>query len=221
MIDAPLAQNWDDDEWIDVFRRRRVWDLTLSRAQEWLAANAQFFAMVSRHVPNGGCVLELGCGPGRHAIALGLQGYRVVGVDRNPVIVSQAHANAVACGVSETVSFRVGDMGDLQAFEDQGIAAVTHGGVMEHFDSAEAVQSSLALQLKVAPVVVFDVPCGSDKNIRLFARDNIFRQEWVPDDWVERVLAPFDVVEWHIESHDAPSMTDDLVVAIRARQTLR
>jgi SAM-dependent methyltransferase len=207
---------WEDDEWIEVFRSRGVWDLTLADAEGWLRANEQFFATVSRHVDDGGRVLELGCGPGRHAIALALQGFRAVGIDRNPVIVSQARGNARACGVDDRTTFLVGDMEALDSFQGQDVAAITHGGVMEHFDSAEAIRASLSSQLTVAPLVVFDVPYRSQKNLRLFARDRIFRQEWEPVEWVEHVLAPFAVREWHIERHDAPYMTDDLVVAVSA-----
>jgi len=211
-----MQEAWDDDEWIEVFRQRGVWDLSVSNIADWRGANKQFFALVSRYIPDGARVLELGCGPGRHAISLAANGYRAVGIDQNPVIVRQAQRNATACGVEDRASFLVGDMDDLGGFIGQEFAAVTHGGVMEHLPSKQAIQASLAAQLTVAPLVVFDVPVGTDKNLRLFARDTIFRQEWPPDEWVGDVLAPFAVQEWHIESHDAPNMTDDLVLAIRA-----
>jgi hypothetical protein len=61
---------------------------------------------------------------------------------------------------------------------------------------------------------VFDVPLGTDKNLRLFERDDIFRQDWTAEQWLGQVLAPFRVERAHTELHPDPSMTDDLVVAL-------
>ena len=205
------------DQWVEVFQQRGVWQLTRDIVERWVARNAVFFGMLSRHVPHGGNVLELGCGPGRHAIGATTLGYRVLGLDIDPQIVSQAQANADAIAPDSGACFQVGDMFDLEAVAPCGtFQAITHGGVMEHLDSAESIRQALRLQLAFAPTVVFDIPFDSPKNRILFDRDDIFRQLWTAEEWVHDVLAGLNVVDARTDLHPEPNMTDDLVVALRA-----
>ncbi len=62
-------------------------------------------------------VLDLGCGQGRHAVALARLGFRVTGLDRSPYLLAQAQAAAREFGVE--VQWVRGDMRSLplgQAF---------------------------------------------------------------------------------------------------------
>lgn len=173
--------------------------------------------MLLRHVPLGSRVLELGCGPGRHALGSATLGYKVVGVDVDPRIVEQARANFAAVVPECDAAFTTGDMFDLTGIAPTGtFQAITHGGVMEHLDSARSIRETLREQLDYAPVVVFDIPFDSTKNCRLFERDDIFRQLWTAEEWVEDVLAGLNVVGSAVDLHPEPNMTDDLVVALRA-----
>jgi SAM-dependent methyltransferase len=45
---------------------------------------------LSPWIPGGGRILDIGCGPGRHMIALAERGYRVVGLDRSAVLLEEA-----------------------------------------------------------------------------------------------------------------------------------
>ena len=203
------------DDWIDVFKQRSVWDLEVADVERWTARNATFFGLLTALVPAGGRILELGCGPGRHAISAARLGFQVLGIDINPAVVEQAGRNAARVAPEAAVGFRVADMDRLGELDDgAGWDAVTHGGLMEHFPSAASIQASLLAQLSLAPLVVFDVPLGTDKNLRLFERDDIFRQDWTAEQWLGQVLAPFRVERAHTELHPDPSMTDDLVVAL-------
>jgi SAM-dependent methyltransferase len=204
-----------NDDWVAVFRQRGVWQLTRDAVERWVKRNAAFFDMLSRAVPRGSKVLELGCGPGRHALGAATLGYQVVGIDIAPQIVDQAQANQRAAAPECNARFRVGDMFNLDSVAPMGtFQAITHGGVMEHLDSAESIREALRDQLEFAPNIVFDVPVDSAKNRRLFARDDIFRQLWTPDQWLHEVLAGLTVTEARTELHEEDNMTDDLVVAL-------
>ena len=204
-----------DDDWISVFQQRGVWQLTPEIIQRWISRNASFFSMISRYVPDGASLLELGCGPGRHGLSAAMLGYRVVGIDIDPRIVAQAQANARAVVPDCDVAFRVADMFNLGAFVLAGeFQAITHGGLMEHLPSADSIRQALREQLIVVPNVIFDVPVSSVKNQGLFGRDNIFRQLWTADQWVDDVLEGLHVIETHTELHSDDNMTDDLVIAL-------
>jgi SAM-dependent methyltransferase len=205
------------DMWIEVFQQRGVWHLTRDIVERWVARNAVFFGMLSRLVPRGSDVLELGCGPGRHALGSATLGYRVLGIDLDPNIVRQAQANAERVAPECGAVFQVGDMFGLDTVAPhRTFQAITHGGVMEHLDSAKSIREALRAQLSVAPTVIFDIPFDSPKNRILFDRDDIFRQLWTADEWVHDVLAGLNVVEARTDLHPESNMTDDLVVALRA-----
>jgi SAM-dependent methyltransferase len=59
----------------------------------------------------GSRLLDVGCGPGRHALALARRGMEVTGVDLSPDFVDLARAGAAAEGL--TATFTVGDVRDL------------------------------------------------------------------------------------------------------------
>lgn len=200
-----------------VFVDRNVWHLTPEYIATWKAQNETFFRYVQQYVPPGGNIAELGCGPGRHAITMALMGYRILAVDLDENVLEQASENAGRLTPTGAIRFRRGDLSrlaDIPELTDSQLDAVTHGGLMEHFSSQEAVRETLRNQLDYAPYVIFDVPLGTPKNQRLFERDDVFRQEWTSEEWREVVLKDFNVVVWKDEIHDHASMTDDLVCVL-------
>lgn len=54
-------------------------------------------------------ILDVGCGPGRHAIELGERGFTVHGIDISERFVELARAGADAAGVADRVTFEVAD----------------------------------------------------------------------------------------------------------------
>jgi SAM-dependent methyltransferase len=60
-------------------------------------------------------VLDLGCGTGSHAIPLARRGYRVVGVDRSPQMLSAARAKAAR--LAEAPDFREGNVTSMRLGE--------------------------------------------------------------------------------------------------------
>jgi SAM-dependent methyltransferase len=59
---------------------------------------AQHAAALLKVAP-GAHLLDLGCGPGRHSVALARLGYRLTGVDRNPAYLARAKERASEAGV--------------------------------------------------------------------------------------------------------------------------
>ena len=161
--------------------------------------------MLLRHVPLGSRVLELGCGPGRHALGSATLGYKVTGIDVDPRIVAQARANAAVVAPECDAHFQVGDMFDLTGIAPSGtFQAITHGGVMEHLDSARSIREALREQLSYAPVVIFDLPFNSAKNRALFRRDDIFRQLWTAEEWLDDALTGLNVMASAVDLHPEP-----------------
>jgi SAM-dependent methyltransferase len=206
--------NLGTPRWKDVFERRSFWKLDVGKINNWAQSNRAFFTLVQDHVPRGSRILELGSGPGRHSICLAMIGYQVVGLEINSEIIAQARTNATRIAPSLSVRFMTGDIFNLsQSVGDAKFDAIVHGGLMEHFSTAEMIQESVAEQLKIAPIVIFDIPIYSAKNLRLFQADDVFRQVWPTQKWLD-TLAQFSVIQYTEEMHPEPGMTDDLIIAI-------
>jgi len=65
------------------------------------------FLLTELNVPAGGSVLDIGCGTGRHTVALAQLGYHVTGLDISAEMLTKAQARADAAGVN--VDLREGD----------------------------------------------------------------------------------------------------------------
>lgn len=75
--------------------------------------------------------LDLGCGIGRHAIWLALQGFKAFGIDASATGIAQADASAEQMGVC--VRFNIGSMLDLP-FDDNSFDYVVAWHVIFHGD---------------------------------------------------------------------------------------
>jgi SAM-dependent methyltransferase len=91
-----------DDDYLRIYRPQF--------SAERTAAEIAFIAE-SLALPEGGDVLDLACGFGRHAIGMAARGYRVTGIDFNPRYLDIAAADAASAGVQ--VAWRTGDMREL------------------------------------------------------------------------------------------------------------
>ncbi len=58
-------------------------------------------------------ILDMGCGPGRHALGLAKRGLNVVGVDFSDKFIEFARAAADECGVADRTEFVVADARDF------------------------------------------------------------------------------------------------------------
>jgi 2-polyprenyl-3-methyl-5-hydroxy-6-metoxy-1,4-benzoquinol methylase len=70
------------------------------------AMRQRTIALVQRHAPEGGRLLDLGCGPGSDAEVLGKAGYCVTGVDASPAMVAEAQQRMRHAALGDRVSLR-------------------------------------------------------------------------------------------------------------------
>jgi SAM-dependent methyltransferase len=110
------VSNWD-----------RIFDDLYLRTYEPLEPPDQAEAMATGAITLAGCepgadVLDAPCGYGRHALILAAAGYRVVGLDRSPVLVAEARRRSPG---AEWPRWVVGDYRELP-FGDASFDAVLH-----------------------------------------------------------------------------------------------
>jgi 2-polyprenyl-3-methyl-5-hydroxy-6-metoxy-1,4-benzoquinol methylase len=88
-------KEWFDDDsfWIDQYP-------TMFSDQRFAEAAEQAERLVQLVHPPGPEILDLGCGPGRLAIPLAQQGFRVTGVDRTAFLLEKARVRAEAAQVT-------------------------------------------------------------------------------------------------------------------------
>lgn len=107
-VEECALQEWPYEMWVlhaDVWLR--ILDDMLERAEKEVEALVSVF---SKHgVPEGGKVLDLCCGIGRHSVYLAVKGYRVIGVDLSPTLIDRARALAHSLGVGDRAIFVVAD----------------------------------------------------------------------------------------------------------------
>ena len=107
----------------------RCWFETfLGRIDQTIVAREVRF--LRRQLAPQACVLDLCCGPGRHAQPLAARGYSVVGLDIDAVALG--HARQIA----SKASFVRADMRDIPLADDTVDAAICMWQSFGHFDSA-------------------------------------------------------------------------------------
>lgn len=105
----------------------------------------------------GGAVLDLACGPGRHSVLLAGRGYQVTGVDLTPYLLDKARRRAASAGVE--VEWVQADMRRFvrpQAF-DLALSMFTSFGYFEDRDDDRLVLRNLHRSLKPGGRLVIDV----------------------------------------------------------------
>jgi SAM-dependent methyltransferase len=105
------------------------------------------FVMRMLPLPHFRSVLDLACGPGRHAIALARNGYRVTGWDRDPAVISAARFAAAADGIIDA-RFHARDVRTLSTQDGPFDAIISMWASFGHFD--DAANLSLLEQMRAA-----------------------------------------------------------------------
>ncbi len=106
------GEHWTEDLFVrhdDIFLRvhEHGWAAGEDQARDLKAVFDRF------GVPEGGRILDVPCGIGRHSTRLAMMGYRTLGLDLSPAYVRRAEELARDEGVSDRATYRVGDMRDL------------------------------------------------------------------------------------------------------------
>ncbi|HEU4725343.1 MAG TPA: class I SAM-dependent methyltransferase [Candidatus Eisenbacteria bacterium] len=141
--------------------------------------------------PKGKSVLDLCCGPGRHATALAKRGYRVTGVDRSRFLLSKARRRAR--GAKAKIEWVGADMREFVrpgAF-DFALNMFTSFGYFEHKREDTRVLRNMRESLKPGGVCLIDV-MGKEGLARKFAPSvvtdgpdgaTLIQRHTVLDDW--------------------------------------
>jgi 2-polyprenyl-3-methyl-5-hydroxy-6-metoxy-1,4-benzoquinol methylase len=98
----------------------------------------------------GQSVLDLGCGRGRHGLALASQGLRVTGVDYVASLIEQARTKAKAAG-SQGIEFLVGDCRDIRLGRSYDAVICLYDVIGTYVENAENVRILESMYVHVAP----------------------------------------------------------------------
>lgn len=127
------------------------------------AAECDFIADVfaAHGVPDGGSVLDLGCGTGGHAMLLAERGFAVTGVDRSPAMIELAQAK-IAENPSCSADFLVDDVRSVDAGTTFDAVISMFAVVSYQLTDDDIIAMFSAVRRHLAPggVFLFDVWFG-------------------------------------------------------------
>ena len=144
-------------EWFEDDEFWSTWFPYVFTAERFDRAVTQVDQLLALTSFKGGSVLDLACGPGRHAIELAKRGYQVTGVDLSQFLLSKAKERALAAEVEvEWVEQ------DMRTFErpnsfDLAINMFTAFGYFEDKSEDLQVLKQLHNSLVLGGVLVIDV----------------------------------------------------------------
>ena len=119
-------------------------------------------ADVASVAPEGGSVLEVGCGPGRLSVALAARGLEVTGLDLDPAMIHRARSNAGKADLPADVvpTFTVGNVASLP-FPDATFDVVVSTLSMHHWDDRVAGLAEVGRVLRPGGrALVWDLRAG-------------------------------------------------------------
>lgn len=99
----------------------------------------------------GKCVLDLGCGTGRHALWLAYSGADVTAVDFSEGMLAEARRKPGA----ERIEFQVHDLHQALPFADEHFDVIVSGLVLEHLQDLGPLYSEVHRILKRGGIAIF------------------------------------------------------------------
>jgi 2-polyprenyl-3-methyl-5-hydroxy-6-metoxy-1,4-benzoquinol methylase len=128
-----------------------------------------FLAAAVRSVPSGGYVLDYGCGPGRISALLGMRGFRVLGVDPSPEMITVAKKQNVEV---LPVEFRICDTRPMEMAEAT-FDAIVCSSVIEYEPQPEQLLSQFRAALRPTGVLIISFANSRSISRALFERRNL------------------------------------------------
>lgn len=115
---------------------------TRTRLARWLRDSVR--QRLAQHFQPGMRVLDLGCGTGEDAIWLARRGLRVTAIDLSPAMLAVAAQKADAGELSESIQFRLLDLGQGDADLEDYDGAVSNFGALNCVENVDRVARWLA-----------------------------------------------------------------------------
>jgi 2-polyprenyl-3-methyl-5-hydroxy-6-metoxy-1,4-benzoquinol methylase len=137
--------------------------------EQWMFLFPLYLA-IRKALPEGGRILDVGCGAGAFTSLLGAQGFAVVGVDQDADVV--ARARDVGRALGGNASFEQADAFDLSRFHDRFDLAYSIG-VVEHFDRDITV-SLIKEQARCATFVLVAIPTQFTKYAAVVTDERLY-----------------------------------------------
>jgi len=161
-------------EW---FENERFWIETypyMFDAARFAAADEQVRKILKLAGRRRGAVLDLCCGPGRHAVALARRGFRVTGVDRTQFLLNKARQHARKSRAK--VEFVHSDMRDFVRPDsfDLALSLFTSFGYFDNKDDDMMVLRNVHASLRRGGVFVMDL-AGKEWLAKVFQPTNSTR----------------------------------------------
>lgn len=146
-----------------------------------------------RHINEGDKILEAACGPGYTAIPLSHH-FKVTAFDRDERVLEAAKENATKFG--KNIKFTQTDFYNIEKkFGKNSFAAVSSGGVLEHFPK-DKIRKLVSLQLEVAPIVFASMPLFTPEQVEEHRGLGIETYYYTEEDWLSDVFQDYNVVEY-------------------------
>ncbi|MBA7478015.1 methyltransferase domain-containing protein [archaeon] len=164
--------------------------------------------ILERHLPDGGHVLDAGCGPGRYAIDLAKKGYQVTLVDISEEQLKLAEEKIDEAGLRENISeVKCLDICDLSEVQDASFDAVLClGGALSYVRDGRhrAISELIRVAKPESPLIVSVMSLlGTFHTISTFDDDGFLENigdhvEWDPNTPFPEVLnSKVGSSEWH------------------------
>ncbi len=140
-------------------------------------------ALIKQFAPQARSIFELGCGTGRHALALAQKGYDVHGIDLSDQMLTQAEAlRAENSTFSNNLSFSVGDLRTVRLTKKFDVVASLFHVMSYQTTNAElqAAFQTAAAHVNAGGLFVFDfwygpavLTIGSDVRVKRIETDMV------------------------------------------------